>query len=154
MRDLSQRAREVIEKINYITLASVTPEGKPWNSPVFAAYDGEFNFYFGTHRGSQKAKNLAVNQDVFLVIYDSTVKAGDGEGVYVQGQATELTDEEGIKAAHKLIWDRHSVPYWKLEEFQPGSPLVLYKIVPQKAWMNDNGRADGHYIDIRTEIKL
>lgn len=154
MTDLNNRAKEIIESINYITIASVTPEGKPWNSPVFYAYGKSYNFYWGTHRDSQKAKNISVNNDVFLVIYDSTVKAGAGEGVYIQAKVTELTDSAEIKTAHKLLWDRHSVPYWKLEEFEPGTPIALYKAVPEKVWMNDEGKADGHYIDIRTEVKL
>jgi nitroimidazol reductase NimA-like FMN-containing flavoprotein (pyridoxamine 5'-phosphate oxidase superfamily) len=154
MKDLSKKAKEIIEKIEYITIASITPKGKPWNSPVFGAYDKDFNFYFGTHRGSQKSKNLSANNHIFIVIYDSTVEAGAGEGVYIQAKVTELTDSEEIKTAHKLLWDRHSVPYWKPEEFKSGSPLVLYKAKTEKVWMNDESETDGHYIDTRTEIKL
>jgi hypothetical protein len=47
MKDLSRRAKEIIEKIQYATIASVTEHGMPWNSPVFTAYDKNFNFYWG-----------------------------------------------------------------------------------------------------------
>jgi hypothetical protein len=47
MKDLSRRAKEIIAKIEYVTIASVTNEGLPWNSPVFTAYDEGYNFYWG-----------------------------------------------------------------------------------------------------------
>ncbi len=150
----NQRAKEIIENIPYITLATTTSDGMPWNSPVFAAHDTAFNFYFGTHRQSQKAKNIQSNPNVFLVIYDSTVPPGNGEGVYIQATASAITDPEEIAGAHRLLWDEHTVPYWKLEEFTEASPLVLFKVVPNKVWMNDEGEADGHYVDTRTEVAL
>ena len=149
-----QRAKQIIDKLSYITVASVTADGLPWNSPVFAVHDNDFNFYFGTHKESQKAKNIRSNLNVFLVIYDSTVPAGSGEGVYIQAKATAITNQKDIALAHKLLWDGHEVPYWKLEEFKEPSPLMLFKVVPEKAWMNDEGRADGHYIDTRKEVTL
>src|SRR5579863_8059693 len=119
MRDLNQRTRQIIAGISYITIASVSVDGKPWNTPVFSAYDQDFNFYWGSHRGSQHSKNINENSNIFLVIYDSTVEAGAGEAVYIEASAIELADPAEIKIAHKLLQDRHAVPYWKLNEFKP-----------------------------------
>jgi general stress protein 26 len=58
-KDLSKRAKEIIGQIRYLTIASVTSEGKPWNSPVFGGFDQNYAFYFGTHNNSQKAKDIA-----------------------------------------------------------------------------------------------
>jgi len=148
------RAKQILDKLSYITVASVTVDGLPWNSPVFAVHDNDFNFYFGTHKQSQKAKNIRSNPNVFLVIYDSTVPAGSGEGVYIQAKTTTISDPKEIATAHKLLWDQHEAPYWKLEEFIEPSPLVLFKVVPEKVWMNDEGEAGGHYIDTRKEVSL
>jgi general stress protein 26 len=153
-KDLNQRAKEVISSIPYITIATISDDATPWNSPVFAAYDENYNFYFGTHKGSQKALNINSNPHVFLVIFDSRAEAGTGEGVYLKATAEAVSNSDEIQKAHKLLWDRHIVPYWKLEEFGVDSPLVLYKVTPQKVWMNDEGRANGHYIDTRSEVIL
>ena len=67
MKDLNKRAKEIIAEIMYVTIASVTEDGMPWNSPVFSAYDDDYNFYWGTHKDSQKAKNIRSNKNVFLV---------------------------------------------------------------------------------------
>ena len=147
-------AKEVIEKINYITLATVDEKGNPWNSPVFAAYDKDYNFYWGTHRDSQKSNNIRINKNIFLVIYDSTVPDGQGKGVYIKATAKELNDPKEIEFAHKLLTKRHTSPYWKLEQVQGNAPIRLYKATSKKIWMNGEGEKDGHYIDTRVEIHL
>ena len=150
----AKRAKEIIEKVIYITVASISEDGMPWNAPVFAAYDEHYNFYWGTNRNSQKAKNIRNNKNVFLVIYDSTVPAGEGEGVYVKATAHELEDPKEIESAHSLLQKRRPVPYWKLEAVQGEGPIRLYKAVPEKVWMNDGSRINDVYIDTRTEITL
>ena len=153
MRNLSERAKEIISKIQYVTIASVTEDGLPWNSPVFTAYDENYNFYWGTHSDSQKAKNIRANGKVFLVIYDSRAPSGAGEGVYIKATAQELNDPDEITRAFELLKSRHDAPFWDFAAVQDG-PIRLYKAAPQQVWMNDAGEKDGHYIDIRTEIKL
>ncbi len=152
--DPAARAKEVIEKVLYMTIASVDEAGLPWNAPVFMAYDRDYNFYWGTYKGSQKAQNVRGNKNIFLVIYDSTAAPGTGWGVYIRAVAEELTDPKEIEAAHKLLWDRHITPYWKLEQTHGDAPIQLYKAVPQKVWTSGEGKADGHYIDTRVEITL
>ena len=149
-----ERARGLIAKIPYVTIATVSEDGMPWNAPVFAAYDEKYNFYWGTYRNSQKSKNIRHNKSVFLVIYDSNDQPGEGFGVYIKATAQELTDSQEIKFAHKLLWDRHVVPYWKLEQVQGNAPIRLYKAMPEKIWVNGEGRENDHYIDTRVEIKL
>ncbi len=148
------KAKEIIKKILYITIASISDDGMPWNAPVFAAYDEKYNFYWGTYRNSQKSKNIRVNKNIFFVIYDSTAPAGKGKGVYIKATATELDDPEEINLAHRLICDRHIAPYWKLAQVQGGAPIRLYKATPEKVWINGGGEENGHYIDTRIEVNL
>ncbi|HSX52842.1 MAG TPA: pyridoxamine 5'-phosphate oxidase family protein [Patescibacteria group bacterium] len=154
MKDLSKRAKEIIEKIDYITIASVTPDGMPWNTPVYSAFDKDYNFFWGTHIDSQKAKNIRNDENVFLVIYDSTVPPGTGEGVFIQAKAHQLNGPYEIKHAYKTLIDRHPDSFWGQEAFSEEGPVRLFTAIPQKAWMNDDGEKNGHYIDVRTEIKL
>ena len=154
MKDLSKRAKEIISQIQYVTIASVAEDGMPWNSPVFSAYDEDYNFYWGTHKDSQKAKNIEANGNVFLVIYDSTVPSGTGEGVYIKATAHQLAEPGEVKRVFELMKSRHATSFWDFAAVQESGPIRLYKATPQQAWMNDDGKKDGHYIDIRTEIHL
>lgn len=153
-KDLSKRAKEIIEKIDYITIASMTPEGMPWNTPVYSAFDKDYNFFWGTHIDSQKAKNIRSNENVFLVIYDSTVPPGTGEGVFIQAKAYQLSDPDEIQHAYETLNSRHPDSFWKPEAFSENGPVRLFTAVPQKAWMNDDGEKGSYYIDVRTEISL
>ena len=152
--DNATKAKEIIKKVPYITISTVAEDGQPWNAPVFAAYDENYNFYWGTYRDSQKSRNIRHNKNVFLVIFDSNDPPGEGFGIYIKGTAEELTDPKEIEFAHKLLWDRHVVPYWKFEQVKGGAPIRLYKTIPKKVWVNGEGRENGHYIDTRVEIKL
>jgi len=154
VKDLSGRAREIVEKVIYITIATVSDDGQPWNSPVFSAYDRDYSFYWGSHRESQHSRNVRANGRVFLVIYDSTVPAGTGEGVYVRARAEEIADPDEIAAAHRLLQERRPVPFWSLQDITGNAPVRLFKAVPEQAWMNSDGELDGTFIDERCAVTL
>src|SRR5689334_9999092 len=93
------RAKEIIQKILYITIATVDGNNQPWNTPVYSAFDERYNFYWASDQNGQHSRNIAVNNKIFLVIYDSTAKEGTGEGVYVLAKAYMLAQEEEIRSA-------------------------------------------------------
>ncbi len=151
---LINKAREIISKILYITIATSTKDGRPWNSPVYSAFDDNYNFYWASDQNSQHSKNIKENNLVFIVIYDSTVPEGTGEGVYIQAKAYELTDEKEIEYALKYLYGRKNEKPRKFSEFLRKFPRRIYKAVPEKIWVNTEGDIDGNYVDKREEIKL
>lgn len=154
MKDFNKRAKEIIEKILYITIASVSKDGLPLNTPVFSAYDKDYNFYWGSHKDSHHSQNVRSTGNIALVIYDSTVEAGTGEGVYVKAKVKELIEAKEIAIAHKILQSRRDVPFWKMEQVQGDGPIRLYKAIPEEMWMNGDGEIKGSYIDIRVPIDL
>ena len=128
--ELVKRAKEIIEKIIYITIATVTPEGKPWNSPVYSAYDkNNYTFYWVSPRAAQHSKNITEKPDVFLVIYDSTVPEGTGEGVYVQARASVVTDLKEMVRAIYLLYTRKKKTLRDVSRFLDSRPRRIYKAV-------------------------
>lgn len=95
--DDTKRAKEIIEAVIYINIASVTESGMPWNMPVYATYDEDYNFFWLSWRESQHSKNIRANPDVFITIYDSTQQEGTGEGVYIKARAEEVNDPGEIE---------------------------------------------------------
>ena len=157
MKDLRKKARRIIQKILYITIATTSRNGQPWNSPVYSAFDENYNFYWASWRENQHSKNIKENNSVFLVIYDSTVPEGTGEGVYIQAKAYKLEDLKEIEHALKYLDGRVNKkkdPTTRVAEFQGDKPRRIYKAIPEKIWMNDVGNVNGNYIDKRIEIKL
>jgi nitroimidazol reductase NimA-like FMN-containing flavoprotein (pyridoxamine 5'-phosphate oxidase superfamily) len=151
------RAKEIIKKIFYITIATVSKDGQPWNTPVYSAYDENYNFFWASDQNGQHSKNIKENNQVFIVIYDSTVPEGTGEGVYIQAKAYELIDEKEIAHALKYFDGRvnkQKNPTTRAAQFMGEKPRRVYKAISEKVWMNGDGDINGEYIDIRIEVDL
>lgn len=154
-KELNKRAREIIAKILYITIATSTKDGIPWNSPVYSAFDESYNFYWISWLENQHSKNIKDNNQVFIVIYDSTVPEGMGKGVYIQAKAYGLDREKEIEHALSYLDGRVSKKgHHKISQFIGTMPRRIYKAVPEKIWVNDEGGINGEYIDTREEIDL
>lgn len=151
------RTKGILEKILYVTIATSSKDGQPWNSPVYSAFDENYNFFWASDQNGQHSMNIKENNKVFLVIYDSTAPEGTGEGVYTLAKAYELTDENEIAHALKHLDDRtckEKDPDTRIAGFQGNMPRRVYKAVPEKVWVNDDGEVNGNYIDIRIEVDL
>ncbi|MEK6848204.1 MAG: pyridoxamine 5'-phosphate oxidase family protein [Nanoarchaeota archaeon] len=143
-----------ISKILYITIATSTKDGVPWNSPVYSAFDKDYNFFWASDQNAQHSKNIRENNNVFLVIYDSTVPEGQGEGVYVEAKAYELSDKKDIAHALSRLDGRVNKKPHSPSQFLGNMPRRVYKAVPEKIWVNDDGEINGNYIDVRIEVDL
>lgn len=153
--NLSKSAKEIIQDILYITIATCSKDGQPWNSPVYSAYDDDYNFYWASWRENQHSKNIVENNNIFIVIYDSKVHEGKGRGVYIQAKAHELNNENEIADAIKLLDGRVGKvkdTITRIKQFQGNKPRRIYKAVPERFWINGNGDVKGEYIDVRFEV--
>jgi len=146
-------AKKVIDSIQYIDLATITKNGRPWNSPLWFKRDKDYNFYFGSPKNTQHTKNIRANGRGFVVIYDSRAPEGTGFGVYMTVRVKELTEPMELKKAIKLLFANDKLKRVP-EDFLSKSPLRLYKVIPSKVWVNDSEMKNGLYIDYRIEIKL
>lgn len=152
--DVKLRAKQTIEKILYITIASSNKKGVPWNTPVYSVFDKNYVFYWLSSPKSIHSRNIKENKNVALVIYDSTVPASTGFGVYLKAQASIVNNKSEIEKVCKLFRSRTSKYSFSVEEFVGGSPWRLYKAVPKKIYVNSMIKFKGKSIDIRKEIKL
>ena len=153
-KDLVGAARQIIAQVPYITIASVSAAGEPWNTPVFSAYDEVYHFYFSTNTESHKARNIANNGKVFLVIYDSTAPVGTGVGVYIQGSARLLTNDAEKRRAYDILVERRQpVELHAYDAYEIG-PYGLYEVVPERVFLNTESSRRGHYVDRKQEIIL
>ena len=154
----NQKAAGIIKKIIYITLATVSKDGQPWNSPVYSAFDKDINFYWTSDKEGVHSNNVRDNGKVFGVVYDSTAPEGTGEGVYFLGKAYELTDTEEIQVARSTTQSRKDKKAGEHDyiNFTGDAIRRIYKFVPEKVWMNDDAKDEnGNYVkDIRVEVSI
>jgi len=152
--DRAQKAREIIANIRYVTIATASKNGMPWNTPVFSAFDETYNFYWTSWHGTQHSQNIVENENIFIAVYDSTVPEGAGEGVYIKAKAYELADQGEITRAASYLYGRKNKAPRAASEFVGESPRRMYKAVVEKCWVNLDVDVKGSFIDTRREVLL
>jgi hypothetical protein len=110
------------------------------------------NIYWFSDREGQHSKNIRENENVFIVIFDSTVPEGKGAGVYIKAKAVELSDPEQIRKARRIKKDPdQDAP----DDFMGDAIRRVYKATPIEVWTNGAEIKDGLFIrDYRTRIPL
>lgn len=128
------RSAKILSHIQYATLAKVTDDGQPWNSPVRALFDTQLNCYWFSDKEGQHSRNVRSNGAVFIVVYDSTVPEGAGAGVYFRANVIEMFDREDIRKARRL---KHAELNDSPDLFLGGAVRRVYKAVPSQVWTNE-----------------
>ncbi len=156
MNENAERAKAVLAQTLYITLATASTDGQPWNTPVYAAFDEAYHFFWVSAREAQHSQNIRANPRVAIVVYDSTVAPNTGTGVYIQATASELTGEgeitHALEALKRRGWE-NPPPVHELVETSV-SPRRVYQAVPERFWISSDGSVNGHAVDAREEIEM
>ena len=93
----AQTVRDIIEASRYLVLATADASGRPWSSPVYFAHIGFAEFYWVSSPEVTHSGNIAVRPEVGIVIFDSQVAIGAGQGVYMSAAATLLEGDEAAR---------------------------------------------------------
>jgi len=151
-----QRAQEIVRRLLYVTVATASSGGEPWNSPVYSAYDDHANFYWTSSPLAQHSRNIDQNGKAFLAIYDSTVPVGKGEGVYVEATAAALVAPEEINEAKVNLTRRVGKQVGPETERLDAGVQRVYRATPKRVWMNgfENDKNGRFVRDVRVEIPI
>ena len=148
------KAKAILDSIKYATIATVSNDGQPWNTPVAVFhFDDDYTFYWASWKDNQHSQNIRANGKAFVVVYDSTPADGKpSAGVYIQTEAFELTDEPEVMQAAQVFKDDLYNPS-DGKEYLADKPRRIYKAVPQKIWMNEDDQINGNFVDVRKEAE-
>ena len=153
MTNPADRAKNILQNIIYATVATSDKNGQPWNSPVRYVHDDNLNIYWFSDKEGQHSKNVRENENVFIVIYDSTVPEGNGDGLYIQAKAYEVVDPKEVLLARQI--KKGEGKEGVVDDFLGNSIRRVYKAVPEQMWVNAAEIKDGMFIrDYRLEVPL
>lgn len=147
-------ARQILENICYMAIASVSSDGKPWSTPVYFACDEGFNLYWVSARESCHSTNIATNPAIFISIYDSRAPEGSAVGLYINATARELEDAAQVRKGCECLYGRARRTRPLETEFMGRSPRRVYRAIPQQAWINSVRWIEGTRVDVREAINL
>jgi hypothetical protein len=147
-----ERAAKVLRDIRYATVATADLRARPWNTPVYSAFDDDLNIYWISDRQNKHSLNILENPQVFIVFYDSTVPAGQGVGLYLRATVSQLSDPGDIQFARELVDGADSD---STEEYSGDGVCRIYRAAPENAWINAVEECDGIIVrDYRVEVSL
>jgi len=118
-------AARVLASIRYVALATTGPDGSPHVSPVFFTRDGT-DVYWVSSPDAHHSRNVEREPRVEGVVFDSTVRVGDAEAVYVTGQARVVRDDELAVRCVAAYADRRDGVAFEPAELSGDADLRLY----------------------------
>jgi pyridoxine/pyridoxamine 5'-phosphate oxidase len=129
MADHAAVARELIDSVQYMTLATSDEAGVPWASPVWFAHEGYQRFLWVSKPDARHSRNLGAHPEAGIVIFDSTVPMGTGQAVYVETTVDELhgDDEERGIEIFSARSQANGGPAWAVNDIRAPAPLRLYR---------------------------
>lgn len=158
MSDQISRAKRILSTNRYMVLAT-SQAGQPWSTPVFYAYDEKYNFYWYSRKDTRHSLSLKENNNVSAVIF-SVGNADEGFGVYIEGTASEVTENElehamVTYAAKGATSDEERKQLTTKEDFLGDAPIRMYKLTPAKIYVsNEATKWNGKWIDSKSEVDL
>ena len=150
---VANEAHRTLNRITYAALATVSSDGRPWNAPLYVAFDGR-TFYWSSHNDAQHSRNMAANPSVMLVVFDSTSPDASGHGVYVRAKARELIDAASIARALEALAARRKEPVRPAADFLAPHARRVYEAVAEEVWTNVIQQEGAYYFDERISIAI
>jgi nitroimidazol reductase NimA-like FMN-containing flavoprotein (pyridoxamine 5'-phosphate oxidase superfamily) len=127
--DPAATAKAIIDANLYMVLGTADEHGHSWVSPVYYAPIDHREFLWVSRPETLHSRNLAARPEVSIVIFDSSVPIGTGQGVYMAATAEEVTGEARV-AAIDVFSDRslgHGGRAWTLDDVEPPAEIRLYR---------------------------
>jgi nitroimidazol reductase NimA-like FMN-containing flavoprotein (pyridoxamine 5'-phosphate oxidase superfamily) len=134
-------AQAIIDSNSYMTLATADQAGAPWASPVWFAHRGLTEFLWVSRPEARHSRNIAVRPEVGIVIFDSSVRVGDAQAVYLEGRAAMVNGDE-LQRMIAIYSDRSTAqgaPAWTTRDVDPHAPHRLYVARASAAYILADG---------------
>jgi pyridoxamine 5'-phosphate oxidase-like protein len=151
-QDLADVARSIIDTNMYMVLGTADETGRPWVSPVYYASAGHKEFFWVSSPEATHSLNVAMRAEVSIVIFDSQVPLGTGQGVYMAAITEEMMGaglDRGIDIFSRMS-QAHGGPPWTREDVLPPAPYRLYRAIASEHSVLD---PDSHP-NRRTQVTL
>jgi nitroimidazol reductase NimA-like FMN-containing flavoprotein (pyridoxamine 5'-phosphate oxidase superfamily) len=153
--DPAATARQIIERVTYMTLATADENGRPWASPVWFAHSPDFDEFFWVSRHEAlHSLNIAARPQVSLAIFDSHAVPGEGQAVYVAASASMLSEGDDLNAGIEIFSKRsvaQGIGPWTPEHVAADRAIRLYRAAAVEHWIldKDNPAPGDHRMSVR-----
>ena len=154
--ELEAMARRIIDGNRYMTIATVGEGGHPWVTPVYFAPDGYQALYWVSSPETQHSRNIALQADATVVVFDSQVPIGGAEAVYMRTQAHEVNEPTSEECAVAFRQRFEEIKVFTPGDLRPPARLRMYRATVIEHWVliRGNDPVWGRGTDSRLEVSL
>lgn len=146
--EYNAKAKEIIQHNKYMILATCDKAANPWASPVFYAYDKEYNFYFLSAIDSRHGENIEDNPKIGVSIFNSNQRVGLSDGIQMEG-AVEILDGKEVESAVEIYSKRlfpestmKGAERYNPRDYSGAAEFRFFKIIPSKIYITGVDRRD------------
>jgi hypothetical protein len=137
-RDHASIAAAIIDSNRYMVLGTADADGRPWVSPVFYAAKDYTDFYWISSPEAAHSRNIAARPQISIVIFDSTVRPGTGQAVYMSATVELLGGDEVARGLEIYPGPpERGARTVTVEELRPPGPHRLYRARATQHWILD-----------------
>ena len=147
-----RNATEVLDRIEHATVATVTADGRPWNTPVYFARRHDSLYWISA--ATLSIPRTSDDGHAFIAVFDSSREDSSGAGAYFEADVAELTTDDDIQGAVELIYRRRNKPVPSASHFSGGSLHAVYHAQAARVWTNMLHTSSEIPWDERVEISL
>jgi Pyridoxamine 5'-phosphate oxidase len=137
-------------------IATADDAGTPWVTPVYFNPDGYHTLYWISSPEAHHSRNLAVRPEVSIVVFDSQVRIGSAEAVYMRARGEEISEptEEECTAAFRPRFE--GVKSFGPADLRPPALIRLFRATVSEHWVliRGNDPVWGRGIDARMSVNL
>jgi uncharacterized protein YhbP (UPF0306 family) len=137
--DFEAAARAIVDASLYMVLATADRSGRPWPTPVYFAPHGYREFLWVSEPGAKHSQNIEERPEVGIVIFDSSVPIGTGQGVYLAARAEQLSGDDRLDplAVYSARAAAHGGREFTTADVEPPAALRLYRAVAVEQYVLD-----------------
>lgn len=137
---LVDKVGKILEKHEYLNLATVSSDGQPSVHTMAYGSDGT-TVYFFTDKTSRKVKHIEGNSKVAYTVdddhYEDMMKM---VALQMEGVAKLVTDKKEAEKATGLVLKKFPM----MAKMPPNPNNILMKVEAKQAWVMDNAKGFGH----------
>jgi Pyridoxamine 5'-phosphate oxidase len=155
---LHQKVTGIFQSTLYCTLATCSPEGVPWATPLFFVWDSRWCLYWSSAIASLHSQNLAANGGkASITVYSTEVAQSGVQGLFFVGMAGEVSCDRTTATIMNQLFDRTrgSRPQRSAADYLGTSPRRIYQFTPEQAWITgERLKVGNQLVDTKLQLDL
>ncbi|WP_161632134.1 pyridoxamine 5'-phosphate oxidase family protein [Nakamurella lactea] len=149
-QESTQAAGDVVEANKYLVLATATPGGTPWVTPVYFAHDDFASFWWVSRPLARHSRLISMNPQVAITVFDSSVPVGRAAAVYAEAWAAQCSDSDARReiGSYSERSQQHGNRPWTVDDVSGDAEFRLYRARTARLWLLADDGGPDHRIPI------